>query len=326
MRVEIRAQNLLIRYGVAAFIILFLAILFAPVPGPTKVEAQAASPCVNRVNVPISDLHWAYVPETSDQLYTEEKYYYLAGQLIANGVVDAEQCPTHGLASNGYANACGMAEAEETVIIVQNLMNESILQSAKDVGVPPVILKLLIGTESQYWPSVVNSIHFGFGHLTNIGIRNAMQWNPDLYSQLCPEGVNCTSSYSQADQILSSLIVTCPTCEYGIDPVNASGTIDILAESLMGYCNQTEVLVFNATGWSAGYTVDYATIWKLTLMNYNAGSQCVYDTLESTFGYTQGPMDWSDITAHVSGDLCVRGWAYATNLTAKYFNFPPTEE
>lgn len=325
MRTASRSFYPLIRCGAIIFLILFFLLLFAPVPGPTEVEAQAASPCLNRVNIPIADLHWAYIPETSDQLYTEEKYYYLAGQLIANGVVDASQCPAHGLMSNGYANACGMAAAEPTVIIVQNLMNESILQEARDVGMPPVILKLLIGTESQFWPAAVSSIHFGFGHLTNIGIRNAMQWNPELFNQLCPDGVNCTTSYSQADRILASLVVTCPTCEYGIDTVNASGTVAILAESLMGYCSQTEGLVYNATGWSPGYAVDYATIWKLTLMNYNAGSQCVYDTLVSTFDYTQGPMDWSDITAHVSGEMCQRGWAYANSITAKVFNFPPSD-
>lgn len=317
------------------FIILFivaLALLFSlggvvfPSAQPTVVEAQTISTCLNRVNIPISDLHWAYVPETPDQLYTEEKYYYLAGQLIANGVVDASTCPSNGLMSTGYANACGMSVAEPTVIIVQNLLNEPILQAYDDVGVPPVILKLLIGTESQFWPSQINSIHYGFGHLTNMGIRNAIQWNPDLYNLVCPSDVDCVSSYSVADQVLASLVDTCPGCEYGIDTSKADRSVNILAESLLGYCYQTEQLVFNATGWYSGYAVDYATIWKLTLMDYNAGSQCVYNTLASTFEYTQGPMRWSDISAHVSGDLCIRGWNYANTITAKYFDFPPTEE
>jgi len=34
-------------------------------------------------------------------------------------------------------------------------------------------------------------------------------------------------------------------------------------------------------------------------------------------------MDWSQISENVSGDLCNRGLAYANQITAKVFNFPP---
>ncbi len=291
------------------------------------VPSQETSTCLSRVNISTSDLHWTYVPETSDQLYTEEKYFFLAGQMIEQGVVDAGTCPSGGLMSNGYANACGMDVAMPMVIIVQNLMNEPILQAYDDVGVPPVVLKQLISTESQFWPSQYDIYHYGFGHLTNVGIRNALQWNPDLYNKVCPAGAggNCLTNFSIADQILASLVTTCDTCEYGIDIQSANRSVDILAESLLGYCYQTEQLVYNATGWYSGYAVDYATIWKLTLMDWNAGSQCVYNTLASTFKYTNGPMRWSDISAHVSGDMCIRGLQYANTITAKVFDFPPGE-
>lgn len=290
-------------------------------------SAQTVSTCLNRVNIPIGDLHWAYVPETVDELYSEEKYYFLAGQLIAQGVVDAGSCPSGGLMLNGYANACGMEAAYPTVIAVQNLLNEDILQAWDDVGTPPVLLKQLIANESQFWPSQYSSYHYGFGHMTNIGIRNAIQWNPSLYAKVCPESDEgaCVSNISNAYQVLASLINTCDTCEYGIDPYMASRSVDILAESLLGYCYQTERLIVNATGWHSSIATDYATIWKLTLMDYNAGSQCVYDTLVSTFAATQGPMNWSDISAHVSGDMCVRGVYYANQITTKVFDFPPSD-
>ena len=98
--------------------------------------------------------------------------------------------------------------------------------------------------------------------------------------------------------------------------------MDILAESLLGFCFQSERLVFNATGWNANLAVDYVTIWKLTLMNYNVGSQCVYDTLVDTFEFTNGPMNWTDISAYASTG-CSRGVVYANQITAKYFDFPP---
>jgi hypothetical protein len=289
------------------------------------VSAQTVSTCLNRVNIPVEDMHWVYVPESADELYTEEEYFFLAGQLIANDAVDASACPSGGLMSNGYANACGMSEALPTVIIVQNMFNEQILQAYEDVGVPPVLLKQLIGAESQYWPAQYVIYHYGFGHITNIGIRNALQWNPNLAAKVCTDtDGTCSTSFSTANQILSSLLAVCDTCEYGIDLAKAYRSVDILAEVLLGYCFQTEQLILNATGWHSSLAVDYATIWKLTLMDYNVGSQCVYDTLVNTFEFTNGPMDWSDISAYVPKE-CVRGLAYANQITAKTFDFPPTD-
>jgi hypothetical protein len=290
---------------------------------PRNVSAQAISACLNRRNIPQEDLHWVYVPETADELYTDDPLYFLAGQLIINKVVDASYCPAGGLMLNGYANACGMAASLDTVIIVQNLVNEPILQAFIDVGTPPVMLKQLIRYESQFWPGIQDEIHYGYGHITNIGIRNAMQWNPDLYAKVCPAGVDCVTDWRIADDILNSLVATCPTCPYGVNLNVAYRSVDILAETLLGYCFQTAQMVYNATGWHSSVAVDYGTIWKLTLMNYNAGTQCTYDTIVKTFEFTEGPMRWSDVSANVSGEACVRGWAYANQITTKAFDFPP---
>jgi len=294
---------------------------------PQKVEAQTVRTCLNRVNIPVDELHWVYVPESPDELYTEEQFFFLAGQLISDGVVDASDCPSGGLMLNGYANACGMARAMTAVTEIQNMLNESILAAYDNVGVPPVLLKQLISTESQYWPSVEDNSHYGYGHITPIGMLNALQWNSDLYAKVCPATAagDCATNYSIANQILVSLVDTCETCEYGIDPDAVSRSVDVLAEVLLGFCFQTEQLVFNATGWRSNLVVDYATIWKLTLMSYNAGSQCVYDAIASSFEVTQGPIDWSHISAYTSGAQCLRGVHYADQITTQYFDFPPND-
>jgi hypothetical protein len=309
-----------------AVICLSAAWISLPVPQMRNVSTQAMSACLNRLNIPTEDLHWIYVPESADQLYTEENYFFLAGQLIAKKIVDASACPSGGLALSGYANACGMSTAKPAVIFIQNMLNEPILQAWKDVGVPPVLLKQLIRIESQFWPSLYNLTHYGFGHVTNIGMRNALEWNRDLYAKYCPAsaGGNCATKEGIAYQILSSLISTCVTCEYGIDPNAANRSVDILAEVVLGYCYQTEQLIYNATDWNPGLAVDYATIWKLTLMNYNAGPDCVFKAVAGAFKTTNGPVKWPDIVAHTSGEQCIRGMYYAENITAKYFNFPPT--
>jgi hypothetical protein len=288
-------------------------------------QAQAVSSCLNRVNIPLDQMHWVYFPTSASQLHTEENYYFLAGQLISNGVVDASTCPSGGLALNGYANACGMETAKPTVVIIQNMLDESILKAGNEVGVPPVLLKQMIRYESQFWPSYYTQSHFGFGHVTNIGIRNALEWNPDLRAKVCPtgSGTTCQTSFSIADDILKSLVATCPTCENGIDTYSANRSVDILAEVVLGYCYQTAQLVFNATGWYSSNVVDYPTLWKLTLMDYNAGSECVFNATAAAFNRTKGPMKWEDISAHVTGEQCIRGLLYANQITARFYNFPP---
>ena len=315
-------------FRVAAIAAMILAIggVILPALQPRDVFAQTVSTCLNRMNVYPEDLHWVYLPESADELYTEEPYAFLAGRLIASGVVDGGACPANGLMSNGYANACGMAEALPTVIIVQNLMNQPILDAFYDVGVPPVLLKQVMAIESQFWPARGDLFHYGYGHLTNIGIRNAIQWNPSLYSKVCPSrAIDCVEDVATAEVILASLIATCPTCEYGIDIPVAERSVDILAEALLGYCYQTARLVFNATAWHSSLVVDYGAIWKLTLINYNAGPTCAYNAIEKAFATTQGPIRWSDISANVSGEQCQRGLTYANQVTEKVFDFPPGE-
>ena len=324
-----------------ALLIFFLEGVVEPGREPTtRVYGQEVQvhTCLNRLNVAAGDIHWVYIPEFANQLHTEEKYFYLAGQLIKNNIVDARACPAGGLALNEYANACGMVTAMPAVIGIQNMVNEPVMQAWENVGVPPVLLKQLIRTESQFWPAphaeeivmyggdrTAFAIEFGYGHLTNIGLRNALLWNPELSKKVCPPSAygSCASDVSNAYQILASLGSICPTCEYGINPVMVDRNVDILAEVLLGHCYQTAQLVYNATGWRSNMVVDYGTIWKLTLMDYNSGPGCVFDTVVATFEETNGPMDWSEISANVSGAYCRRGLTYANQVTAKFFDFPP---
>lgn len=94
----------------------------APIPA---VSAQTISTCLNRENLSPDDWHWIYIPELPDELYSDEVNPYLAGELIRNRAVDASACPSGGLALDGWANACGLAVATPTVIIVQNLFKRT---------------------------------------------------------------------------------------------------------------------------------------------------------------------------------------------------------
>ena len=206
------------------------------------------------------------------------------------------------------------------------MLNEPILQAWKDTGVPPVLLKQLIRTKASS------------GHLSMTQSTLALVISPISAYKMYLTGIAVfTPSSAQlrqvqtalqkkasAYQILSSLVTICPTCENGIDPVAASRSVDVLAQALLGYCYQTEQLIYNATGWNPSLAVDYATIWKLTLMNYNSGPQCIYDAIAEAFEETEGPIRWPDIVANTKGDQCLRGMYYAKTITTKYFDFPPS--
>lgn len=310
-----------------ASVLLIVAVTFSPFINPKNavVNAETISSCLNRVNIPDTEMHWIYVPENASELHSEENLFFLAGKLITNNIVDASTCPSGGITLNGYANACGMAVAKDSVIYLQNILDESILSAWKNTGVPPVLLKQMIRFESQFWPSIDQETHYGYGHITNIGMRNALEWNSRLSAEVCPPslGTYCASNYTEADKILDTLVITCPDCKYGIAVDQIDRVVNIQSEVVLGYCYQTAQLIFNATGWKSGNVVDYPTIWKLTLVNYNAGPTCVFNAMRDAFAATQGPVKWSDISYVMSGDQCLRGLNYANRITHKYYDFPP---
>jgi hypothetical protein len=289
--------------------------------------------CLERDTIPAEEYHWLHLPNSPAELATDEYYGFLSGQLIKAGVVDASECPLNGLWSNGYANSCGLEKAHEATLYLQNVFDDEILAAGTQYGVPPVMLKQLLRFESQFWPNRVDLIHYGMGHVTKLGAENALMWSPELYDSLC-RAVNhspCSTPYFQSSremnnllawQLLNVMDTNCPTCQYKIDVQKAEQSIAYIAQILLGYCKQTSQIVYNATATYSNISVDYATIWKLTLMNYNAGPNCVYNAIQASFdGKTSKKLDWNVIADHASTRACEAGVDYVENITQKYYNF-----
>lgn len=291
-----------------------------------SVSAAAASSCLNRVNIPEADMGWTYVPKAASELYSEDNLQWLAGRLIDKKIVDASACPAGGLATNGYANACGMASAKTKVVEIQNSLNQSILDQYTSVGVPPVLLKQLIRTESQFWPGQSKGGHYGYGHVTTAGAITVLKWDPQLLATVCSNADNeCEANNVTAEQVFQMMMNTCPTCPNGIDSSKADSSVLLLSKVVMAYCEQTAQLVYNATGWRSDLVVDYPTLWKLTLMNYNSGSDCVFNSVAAAFKKTNGPVDWANILAVINSSQCSRGAYYANQVTTIDYDFPPKQ-
>jgi hypothetical protein len=85
---------------------------------------------------------WLANPDDPHDIVSTEPYAYLAGRLIAAGVVNASQCPSGGLLENGWANTCGLENAQDDIEEWQNKFNEEIIAAAHDARIPAQLVKM----------------------------------------------------------------------------------------------------------------------------------------------------------------------------------------
>jgi hypothetical protein len=287
-------------------------------------QANKTPVCLDRSVIPEEELHWLYIPTDPSELATSEYYGYLSGQLIQAGVVDASACPLNGLWTNGYANACGLEKTRELSLYLQNVYDDEILAVGQGVGVPPVMIKQQIRYESQFWPTQMG-YHYGLGHLTYPGAITALTWSRALYEDTYAHSLPDPSA-DLPSELLSMMNAACPTCALKIDVPKAEQSITYIGEALLGFCRQTSQVVFNATNKNAGDVVDYATIWQLTLLNYNVGPNCVYNAVKASYkNNDEEIMNWDEIAATIDeNESCSRGVPYVDNITGEYYNFGTT--
>jgi hypothetical protein len=293
------------------------SISFSSAPKQNIAPDNITPVCLDRSNIPPEDLHWLAIPNSPTELATSEDYGFLSGQLIQSGAVDAHDCPLGGLWPGGYANGCGLEKTRQASLYLQNVYDGDILAAGKSTGVPPVMIKRLIRYESQFWPTQWGYYHFGLGHLTEAGATAALFWNINLWQSVYAQS---QSSDNMPRQLLSLMDATCPTCSLKIDVPKAERSVGLLAEVLLGICKQTTQVIYNATRETPGDVVDYATVWRLTLLNYNAGPQCVFDAVQGAHHYG-ALLNWTGIANYLNGFNCIRGVAYSDMITAPYYNF-----
>jgi hypothetical protein len=253
---------------------------------------------------------WLSTPSTDQLLATGRPYQYLAGRLIANGLVNAMDCPGDGLLTNGYANACGLEKAREMAELWQNQFDPKILQVAQETGIPAQLLKNLFAQESQFWPGIFRvAREFGLGQMTDQGADTVLLWNQSFFNQFCPlvlDASACEQGYLRLSEperaILRGALAVrvnsdCPDCPNGIDLSNADFSVMIFAQSLLANCSQVSRTVFNATNQSPGRVSSYEDLWRFTLANYHAGPGCLAFSVFTT-QQRREPMVWSNVSTH----------------------------
>ncbi len=250
---------------------------------------------------------WLSTPRESAFLASDEPYFYLAGRMIAQGLVDARSCTTGGLQPNGYADACGLEAASAAIQPWQNQFDNSIIEIALETGVPAQLMKNLFAQESQFWPGMFRvPYEFGLGQITDHGADSILLYDDEFYDQFCPlvlHEVTCEQGYLHLDdeqqEILRGAVAlqayaNCETCPTGIDLKNTYFSISLFANTLVANCAQVNQTIYNAAEASSGAVSTYADLWRFTVANYHAGPGCVSYAIHQTWN-SGLPLTWENV-------------------------------
>ncbi len=250
---------------------------------------------------------WLQTPATFTALATNEPYTYLAGQLIAAGVVDANACANGGLLPNGAATPCGLEAARAQVEAQQNHFDETIWLAARQANIPPMTLKRLLAQESQFWPNRVGEAgESGLGQMSLVGADALLLWSPEFFAAFCPDYLfpwRCANGYvalTAAEQsllrgaVMAAADVTCPECAEDWDVTRAKESIEIFAYALQASCRQVNQVWQNVAHQPPGWGTSYEDLWRFTLANYNAGSGCLTSALQEARAQNL-PLSWQAV-------------------------------
>lgn len=268
---------------------------------------------------------WLTTPATAAELSSSISYYYLAGMLIQNGLVDASHCNSNGLQRDLAANACGVQAALPQVLEWQNHFDAEIMMVARETGVPAQLLKNVFSRESQFWPGIFQTyLESGLGQMTEYGADTLLMWNPSFFDQFCPLVFNletCQRGFSRMNDdeknmlrgaLVNQVNATCIDCPAGIDLSRAGASVRVFAESLLANCEQTGRIIYNITRQHPGAMSSYADLWRFTLVNYTAGAGCLANAIQRTYDRNR-PLDWRHVSVYLSS-TCRAAVGYVNDI------------
>ncbi|MCE1253090.1 MAG: hypothetical protein LWX83_06020 [Anaerolineae bacterium] len=273
--------------------------------------------------------NWSSFPQMPQEIATYHRLYHLAGELIRNDQVDASSCPYGGLFADGSPNSCGMEAAMPKVVEWQNHFDPAIWSAARDIGIPPVVLKSVIEQESQFWPASTRFVmyEYGLAQINEQGADVALRWDSALYDLICDNMMmvckNLYASMSPASQavlrggLVSWLDADCPNCEFGISPQRAEQSMRMVAQVLRANCYQTSYLYQKYTTGAS-----YEDSWKFTMVSYHGGYQCLADAIVSTLTQQQ-VLTWTNLSSHLGS--CPDARDYVDNFWARLSSFQPNQ-
>ncbi len=268
---------------------------------------------------------WLSSPKSTELMSTDAPLYYLAGRLIAQGVVDATACPSGGLLPNGYADACGLEKARPEVEAWQNQFDKRIIEVSQKSDVPSQLLKNIFAQESQFWPGIFRvQWEFGLGQITDNGADAVLLWNDSFYEQFCPlvlteESCNKGYLHLQAEDkaLLRGALAgqansDCLNCPAGVDLSQVDFSLTLFADTIRANCEQVGQIVYNATKQMPGAVSTYEDMWRFAVANYHAGPGCVSYAIYTAWQGTT--LTWDNVSQQFT-DACRGVIPYVDKVT-----------
>jgi hypothetical protein len=269
---------------------------------------------------------WLSTPDHFELMASEEPYYYLAGRLINQDLVDVSGCLNGGLLPNGYADVCGLEKARPIITDWQNQFDQKIIDVGKATGVPGQLMKNLFAQESQFWPGMYRvPYEYGLGQITEQGADAIMIWNTAFFQQFCPLVLSesaCAGGYLSLgvdDQaILRGALALqakadCDDCPIGINLNDTPFTVSLFANTLVANCAQVSRTIYTATNQMAGRVATYEDLWKLTIANYHAGPGCVSYAIHQAWQAVDS-LSWPQVSTYFT-DPCRGVVPYVDQIT-----------
>jgi hypothetical protein len=256
---------------------------------------------------------WTDYFQIPSRLNTDKKLHILAGRMISNGIVNVQDCPSGGLDASGAPNSCAMDKTFPKLVEWQNQYDFNIWAASRDIHIPPKLLKTLIETESQFWPSNERLFldEIGLGQMNQLGLDVVLRNNPDIYFKLCQTVLGqCNQSYNTLPRELQAMIrgalinsvnASCPSCLYGIDLIKAKQSINLMALVIKSDCQQTKALLNNVNA-----TAENEDYWKFTIAAYHSGIGCLQSAIEQA-SLSNKHLTWASVSPKLT---CFGGKAY----------------